>query len=591
MAITFSQTPLFLFYLVNASGQSYFINNQGQVQLSGLPAPLEMSPDGWEDMTIGWERNIPKAGLIRNFSLSLGFLGDGARILEYLFNRKNLDERLWLLVQRRELEVSPTHWDLVHRFYYKGEIDLTTYRWSRRRVQVNIMEGGRVKEIQANEGTTFEIPLARPEAIRVKLDGLKFKHTGNYSTADGLQLSTTLSNFYAVPLILLSTEGTSTGIAFTETFLETVGNVAIYTNTSQNYGVTVLPGIGALPFLVRFQGKIKFKVIRNDISGLFYFMFRKSTGQEFRHDVTAVVNGVSEITIDEQILLNPTEKIYYMGFLGSIVTGAQEMKIEFQPDSRLTASYENIFKGSFIKMLPPLDFFRALIGKVCGNEAFASSSLLAGSGLCFTSGDGIRGLTGAVIKESLQNLFLFWKAEKCAGIGVEGALVVLELATHFYNSNPTDILDIGQVRDLQIEPALDFLASSFKVGYPDQNYDDVNGRFETNSEQEYTLPAQRIAKPLEAISPIRADPYGIEYVRINLDGKTTTDSSSDNDTFCINIDLQNPQHDDQGVYYLPKRSAYTTITGAADPDRLYNVEELTPKRMLKDGWALTWLVF
>jgi hypothetical protein len=73
------------------------------------------------------------------------------------------------------------------------------------------------------------------------------------------------------------------------------------------------------------------------------------------------------------------------------------------------------------------------------------------------------------------------------------------------------------------------------VGHREQTSDDVNGKFGFNGYQVYTSPYQRGSKELDLQSPYKADPYEIELTRINFDGRTTTDSQSDNDVFVIDV--------------------------------------------------------
>lgn len=585
MITTLLDAPLFLFYLVNAKGQSYYIDPAGNLKLSGVPFPLDYSPDGWADLSIGWERNFDKFGLIRAFGLSLGFVGDGFRILEKIYNDKTIDEKVWLFVQKREVDLTPYvdqanpgEFDFVHRYYYKGEIDFSTYRKSRRRVTVNIMEGGRSKDLAANENTTYGIPLSNPETIRVKFDGIKFANRGNYATADGLEISNKNYEVFTVPVTILAVEGTPTGVAFTEQFIEPIQNISNYLSTSNNFAIKNDSAAG--PVTITFSGKIRVKCTKNTINGNFAFAVHKQNtingiaGVAFNAPFTA--GQTYEKPFSATVTLNVGEKLFFVGSFGFSPAGAVEVALEFLPDSRFSASYANTFRSSFVRFYKPMDLFKRFVEKLSGSAAFAVSTLLAASEICFTSGDGLRGLPGAEVKETFSNFRQFWKVVKMAGIGIEGENIVLEAFAHFFDE--TLFVDLGEVKDLEIETAVELFFSSLKLGYLDQNYDDLNGRFEPNATQEYSGPQKRVAKKLELVSPIRGDFYGAEFTRINYDGKTTTDSDSDNDTFAVLVDLSKPFTDADGVYYKPKIGTYTSITGIPDPG-LGNIEEMTPHRI------------
>jgi hypothetical protein len=85
-----------------------------------------------------------------------------------------------------------------------------------------------------------------------------------------------------------------------------------------------------------------------------------------------------------------------------------------------------------------------------------------------------------------------------------------------------------------------------------------------------------VAKELNLVSVYRKDCYGIEFTRLNLDGKTTTDNDSDNDVFMIHIE-DNPQAD--GFYHLD-RSLNAGAIGLLTPSTVFNLY-LTPARALR----------
>jgi hypothetical protein len=93
--------------------------------------------------------------------------------------------------------------------------------------------------------------------------------------------------------------------------------------------------------------------------------------------------------------------------------------------------------------------------------------------------------------------------------------------------------DLGEVDNLEIQPAEPYIYNTIKTGYRNQTYDKVNGLDEFNVTQQWQTDIKRVSKELDLTSPVRADMYGIELTRIELYGKKTTDSSSDNDTFML----------------------------------------------------------
>jgi hypothetical protein len=579
---------MFVFYLVNELGQSYYEDTNGVIKKTSTPAPLAYSPDGWQDMGISWERNMQKFGLIRSFTISLTFVGDGAHILEYLYNRKNVDEKVWLLIQKLDLEVTDIDYALVHKFYYKGEVDLSTYRKSRRKISVNIMEGGRSKELKAKEGTAFQLPVSTdPEAIRVRHDGLFIRQTAKFINGSIIDKSAGFTGGYqdlkTLPLDVLSIEGTASGIALTASQLEQIpGSTSApeYMADSFNYWAI---NTGPEPVVMNVSGKLKFRCISNVGSVHFFMDIKRSDDVNFSifNNVNLVTNQVYEQSYDHDITLNQGERLYNFGFFDNAGSGLNIAQIEFLDSDPMLVAFKTRKPPTMVKCYKPFDAFRRLVENVSGSRDYAQSSLLQGSGICLTSGDALRGLAGAVIKISHLTYTSAWMVLKCAGIGVEGDKIVLERRQYFLNDDV--IVHLGEAKtEPEISAATDVMFNSIKVGYPDQTYDDVNGRYEMNSEQLYDTPVQRVSKILELLSQVRADPVGAELYRINLEGKDTTDADSDNDPFFLNVDLDNPQVDADGVYYNLKRANYTNVFGFPEYLSLYNIEELTPERIFRE---------
>jgi hypothetical protein len=191
-----------------------------------------------------------------------------------------------------------------------------------------------------------------------------------------------------------------------------------------------------------------------------------------------------------------------------------------------------------------------------------------------TCGDAIRGLTGAKIKTSLRDFFTSYNSDFGIGMGMLGADLRLEEKAFWVQY--TDFIDLGEVSKMKVSPASDLLVNNIKVGTPDQEYDDVNGKQEFNTTHEYSAPITRVAKELNLVSVYRNDCYGIEFTRLNLDGKDTTDNDSDNDVFKIHIE-DNPRVD--GFYHLD-RSLNAGATGLLSPSTVFNLY-LTPARAIR----------
>jgi hypothetical protein len=120
------------------------------------------------------------------------------------------------------------------------------------------------------------------------------------------------------------------------------------------------------------------------------------------------------------------------------------------------------------------------------------------------------------------------------GIKVIDDVIWIEPKTDLYNDD-TQIFDLGEINELKISTAEEYLINTINVGYPDQRYDQRNGKFEFNSTQQYLLPVTAVNKALDLTSKFRADSFGIEFIR-GLANSDTTDNLGDKTPFLCIVD-------------------------------------------------------
>lgn len=148
-------------------------------------------------------------------------------------------------------------------------------------------------------------------------------------------------------------------------------------------------------------------------------------------------------------------------------------------------------------------------------------------------------------------------------------------------------LDAGKVDTaIKITPATDMIPNSIKVGYRDQQYSTLNGYYEVNSEQTYITGIVQPKKELNLLSAYRADPYGIEEIRVSQND--TAASRSNNDVFMI-YKLATSQTVGDVTYYKPLTTealATNPVTGQpmiTGVDTSYYNWSISPKQNLLRG--------
>ena len=545
----------FLYFLTNASGLSYYVDN-GVVLTSAIPKPLEYAPDGWKDQVVNFTRNSTYFGVFRSFSIPLRFVKDGAFILRTRLWNEGIEDSISLIILRLNDATGQ------HELFYKGEIDLSKAQDSLQYFDVNVAEGGLIKFIKAFESTTFEIPVFGTNAIDVVMHGLELYRKYRYSIVDA-NASILSQNDNTVGCVYVSDQGTSFNILTGGTGLQGVTAEIVAAGEER----WLFKNIGSSSVTFTISGKIDFEV--RDNAQHFNMFFQKNTLVKYFivADGTDLYPGNYSYPVNMDITLSAGESLY-LNFHSEYI-GSAAIDISFN-QTELFFEIKTQYKETTIKALPVAYVGNQLIKKIAGEQYSLSSTLLETSGLYMTCGDAVRGLEGAKIKTTWKEFFNSMNRNLNAAFTIEGKVGYLVKKKDCFDT--TVVYDLGEVKDAKFSLNETMLVNSLKIGYPNQTYDDVNGRDEFNNTSEFKTSITRIQNVLDLTAQYRADPYGIEFTRINLEGKTTTDNSSDNSVFLLDI-VQ------EGATFVLNRPVGMVITGVSNPNTIFNVR-LSPKNLL-----------
>ena len=229
----------FTYYITDKTGNSYQVEN-GMVVAIGNYKPMEHAPLSWQDMLISWERSESKYGIARNFSLPLGFVIDGLSILSYLNWSNNFEQQVNLLINRRTLYIDTNQYYFYYKYFYKGELDFSTYEYDNEssKAQIAIMEGGLSKLLKAGEATMREIPFTDDD-ILVKLDGIILHKAVTYEIPAEIEVDNVNSHDVAVPTATIGVDGAAAGVALFDQQYEANFGLPEYYETSQNFLLAV----------------------------------------------------------------------------------------------------------------------------------------------------------------------------------------------------------------------------------------------------------------------------------------------------------------------------------------------------------------
>ena len=571
----------FLYFLTDKDGNSYRVRN-GIVQKTATPTPLPNTPDGWQEKSIKFGRSNKYFALFRSFTTPLKFVADSAKIVRDQFYKLGSEAEMFLIINRLD-----NAW--IYKPFYKGEMDFTQLEDSEFEVSVNIMEGELSKLFKAGEDTVYDLPLKDGKSIL--MDGVVLKQSAKYYVSGGAVL--TNNGNHVVDLMLLGKEGPDLNILSVQrTNLGPSGqnqkilddSLHFYLPSTKNpmsvswdFKVTTSLADGLTPNpAVRLILSLRIIDKRTGIAIGPVLQEFVSPSQVYRKN-----HFVGNAIVSEFAQMDDPSNYVAALVLGINLVGASADQAVFHvydPEGFFNIDAVDFrFPSTTIKALDPITVGQMLVNKMTGGGyQFRSDYLSANWGnLMITSGDGVRGLEGAVVKTSFTAFFNSYNVVDPLCMGIDGKTIWIEQRAKAWNSSLPS-LDLGAVSELKGKPSKDHLFNTIKIGYPDNKLDDVNGRNEFNTTHIYSSPVTRTIRELNLVSNYKAGMYDIEFTRVNLEGKNTTNSSTDNDVFFLHVE-KFPQQD--GTYKL-FRAQYSSVSGLLDKDSAFNIE-LSPKRCLQ----------
>lgn len=562
-----------LYVLLTENGASYFVDSNGDVQISLIPKPISNMFEGWSDIVINYGRSAKYFGLERTYTSTYKFVKDGATILRHLlYDTRSIESKVYLGLLKWNGETNGTF-----ELYYKAEIDLSTANDDPKTgVTVEVMQDGPAKYIKTNESVVYEIDV---NELTLNLDGVRFTDTFNYFSVGTTPVDK--DTVAMVPVNFVNNEGQNVNVKQGDSFFEQItGSIPTFLTNSGNYFFSSQDTI-----TLRVTGTFTVRVAGGSLP------FKLSI-----YCYPSLPPALPETIVGEELAGSPGDYTYTL--TNQPITVSRDGKVFLVLDTGITSfsptaqvletnfkvTFDSRFQETQCQAIRPLTLGQRLMEKMTDGRFTLSSTLLdENQHLVATCGDAIRGIAGAKIKTSWSDFFSSYSKILNGALGVNYNTQTAEFETkeYFFN-NATEIIDIGEVAELAIEVAKETLFNSIKVGYPDQKIEEGVARQEVNAGQEYRTPITRINKQLDLIVPYRTDIFGIERIRQQFTTLPNTDAQGDNSVFIINIE----RTEDPGGGWNVFRADYSFIEGGTNQDTWYNIEQLTPKRILDANGSL-----
>jgi hypothetical protein len=609
----------FKFFLVDTpSGLCYYIDAMGNIQkgniFTGQDYSLPQSPGGWDEMQLSFGRSAHYWGLNRTFTIPLKFIGDGARIIRYLFYAgRGIESQVTLAIAKWSDATG------IFSPYYTGQLDLSKIEDNvAEGVTVNIMQGGVVQMMKAYENQTFEIPCdgSIPENIKVNCDGILLNDVFHYEITP---IVLPYAGDQPLPCVFVSNDGDNIGITKNNQMLEPT--FAGYYQKSGNFLFS-----SEQPLSVRIEGTI---VVRNDpsVSDTNFHIFTATSlsqprgidGNLLDHAAGLVLPYVPPDGIYNSVnnnLILQTQKSFSFDLTVNLSANEHLFIMVFNnfsaaPVTIVGGSFSLTFSSRYMASrvwgIRPYDLGKLLIKKMNAlssnflqtfNYGFDSLLLQSKQNLVITSGDALRASTdpnyfqyynqatlnpanpnnqdftqfaslGPVIKISIADFFDSVNAVLNAALSnqqLPGEQESIFIESKSYVLDPSVItMSLTKISNFRVSIASEYFFSWLKIGYEPQQYDEKAGKYEYNSTVQWQSPIRTLSKVMEIMSKIRADSYGVEYTRYNTQGgKSATFNNSDNSKFFLNTDFTTSIPD---YYSATFKSSIPNPTSATNTDQ------------------------
>lgn len=541
------------FFISNANGEYYVANYTATgvpvINKSGNPMPLKYNPANLKGLRIEMATNKKYNSLNRNVTYPFQFIKDGADIL------RSLDYAMsgvYTVAYITMIEYNPERG--VYELYYNGKIDFSKKKdLPLKGYTVNCVSAGAWGIISQRDDIEFQIPCnaTNPKAIRVLFDGITLIANITYQPVAFVLPEEVASHYMVVPIIVASVDGDSSGI-----ITEDMGSTVIKGDPADNNPLLHMQR-NPFDYILRVQypttitikGTFSYAVNGNfgNGFGLTWYFFRSTDTETDPNNLPAdrklfidnYADGTPSGIYTRSFNINQT---FNLASGESIMLCYTSMNFAIFSDYTLTPIVSNIVITANTQTQPttafalrPLDLLQALVSKATnGLFTINSDYYTANNKVVLTSGDALRQSPNAYIKSTIADWFKSFDCQDYIALKIPNEEVWVEKWDEVYNQD-NEILDVGEISDIELEADVERLIAAIEVGSPIQDYRHSSGKLEFNTTNKFSLDAKFTKNVLNLISVYRTDGYGIEFIRLDYQGGSTKDNKGDNSVFMVAI--------------------------------------------------------
>jgi hypothetical protein len=570
----------------------YYEDANGDIQTTTTKTAINFAPKGWKEMKLKWERGYTYYGVFTNYTNPFEFAQDGATILRFIYYNDGIEAKTELLIEKHTLVVAT--WGYAE--YYKGDIDFSRFNDKKNYVVIECMEGGFMAELNAKESTEFEIPVdTNANVVWVRMDGIDLQGKCNWAGVPNEESKDDLLNIFKVPSYA---KYQPTGQLFyvvpqDQLMLQMGSIVNIIVNNSSvsqtidfthnfNYNIS---GVSSNGYFGLFYSEVS-PDSPSAVSGTAtYWIYQSPTQLLIGQSATYVGSDTQTITLPAGRALRVCIGMFDASFTSPNLAASFDCD---QLGSDINMSLLNKFPESYIPAIRPNTLGQDITDKITTGYTFNSDQATTYDNYVLTSGDALRNLTNSVIKTTFEDMFKAYDCMWNTAFRTNGVdKIFMDTKASVFDTATTPY-QLGEVATLEVMPLTSEMFAKLDIGYDPQNYDEINGKEEFNTKYQFQSALNRVKNTKNLVSPYRADMYGIELTRANLDGKKEADNETDNDVFWLDIEDTSAGTIPSGYagagqpYYDLYRDDPTYIqAGLISPTTAFNLR-LSPKRRMNE---------
>ena len=558
-------------YRFTLIGRTEFIDSNGNKTVDTKELVLDHLPGGWKDYGVEWGLDTKYFGYGTKVAHNIQFFKEAADMLREYYDNFGLNADVTLKVEKGNMN--------TYQYDFEAEfgINFSEYESWQHHVIVGLDERGIKQMLLAKEKNTYDIPMDSDTSQVVSVEkGMNLFEAAVYEIYQKNTINFDVHReqgqygFYYVFEFLGMTENATMKLnkdlsaiwtnnyIFQDSDLEipfweikdVTQNETIKVKISQELVLRFVPAsIIYLNGDSSFRLRIRISQVYNSTPDSYVIYDQDFNLKSYPHDEKV---SIPIILDNDTIMLkniNSTIKLEIGFDISGMIVSPSVIASVIELSGRCSFEYYgSVVTNPFSFRAYQLeDWAQKIFKEMRGTDDYNFVDEIQDGGqhylsqykdrIMVTSADAIRGIEGAVGKGCFSDFYDALTGVIGCGAAVEGNKMYFLSKESVFDPN-TEIANIGRVSRIKVSPYIENIKNRFKFGYPNKDYDKLNGRQEFNTTVEFIsefkyLEADNIEQSF--VGKYRADSFGIQWLRWEYSKKSSTDSKSDNDMFFVAV--------------------------------------------------------